>query len=69
MNTEPERQLFDAEALSKRWGVSKFSAIRLMKSGDLKSVTIGARRLVPLEEVKRAETYGVGKPRKSRKVV
>ena len=67
MNTE--RQLFDAEALGQRWGVSKYTAIRLMKSGELKSVTIGARRLVPLSEVERAEQFGVGKPRKPRKAV
>jgi hypothetical protein len=31
--------------------------------GELKSVTIGARRLVPLNEVERAEQFGVGHPR------
>ena len=62
---EIERQLWDAEALGQRWGVSKYSVIRLMKSGDLKSVTIGTRRLVARDEMERVERYGAGKPRKS----
>ena len=37
-----------------------------MKSGSLRSITIGARRMVPLNEVQRAEQYGVGKPRTRR---
>jgi hypothetical protein len=40
-----------------------------MKTGDLKSITIGARRVVGFDEVRRAETYGIGKARKSRKAV
>lgn len=63
----PERQLFDAAALAQRWGVSPFSVRRLMKIGSLHSITIGARRMVPLGEVQRAEQYGVGQPR-TRKV-
>lgn len=59
-----EKQLWDAASLEERWGISKYSVNRLMKAGELKSVTIGARRLVPLAEVERAEQYGVGKPRK-----
>ncbi len=62
----PERQLFDAAALAQRWGVSTFTARRLMKSGSLHSITIGARRMVPWNEVQRAEQFGVGRPRERR---
>jgi hypothetical protein len=67
-NTTPERQAYDANALSQRWGVSEFTARRLMKTGQLHSITIGSRRLVPLSEVERVERVGCGKPRKSQKV-
>jgi hypothetical protein len=60
------RQAFDAKALALRWGVSEFTARRLMKTGALKSINIGARRLVPLSEVERAEQFGCGKPRARR---
>jgi len=62
-----ERQAFDAKALAMRWGVSEFTARRLMKTGALKSINIGARRLVPLSEVERAEQFGCGKPRRNDK--
>jgi hypothetical protein len=62
-----ERQLWSVADLESRWGVSRYTVMRLMKSGELESITIGARRFVPLAEVRRAEQYGVGKPRKSQK--
>jgi hypothetical protein len=61
-----ERQTFDAKALALRWGVSSFTARRLMKSGALKSINIGSRRMVPLSEVLRAEQFGAGQPRTRR---
>lgn len=63
-----ERQAFDAKALAQRWGVSEYTARRLMhpKTGALKSINIGARRMVAISEVLRAEQYGVGKPRTPR---
>jgi hypothetical protein len=61
-----ERQAFDAKALALRWGVSEFTARRLMKSGALKSINIGSRRLVCIAEVLRAERDGVGEPRTRR---
>jgi excisionase family DNA binding protein len=62
---EPEKRLLSIERLAERWDLSKYSVRRLIVSGDLKSVTIGARRLVPLAEVERAEQFGVGRPRTS----
>jgi excisionase family DNA binding protein len=56
-------KLFSIERLAERWDLSKWSVRRLIVHGELKSVTIGARRLVPLSEVERAEQFGVGRPR------
>lgn len=68
MNTATaEPKLLNIERLAERWDLSKWSVRRLILNGELKSVTIGARRLVPLSEVERAEQFGVGTPRKARK--
>jgi excisionase family DNA binding protein len=63
MVQELERKLLSIERLAERWDLSKYSVRRLIVQGELKSVTIGARRLVPLNEVERAEQFGVGRPR------
>lgn len=60
-NDEPK--LLSIDRLAERWDLSKYSVRRLIVNRDLKSVTIGARRLVPLSEVERAEQFGVGRPR------
>jgi excisionase family DNA binding protein len=61
-----EPKLLSMDRVADRWGISKWSVRRLIVQGELKSVTIGARRLVPLGEVERAEQFGVGKPRQAR---
>jgi len=61
--TAEQHRLLGIERLAERWDLSKYSIRRLIVSGALKSVTIGARRLVPLTEVTRAEEFGVGSPR------
>ena len=63
MHEQQIKQLFSIERLAERWDLSKYSVRRLIIQGDLKSVTIGARRLVPLSEIERAEQFGVGRPR------
>jgi excisionase family DNA binding protein len=63
MTPTTEPKLFSIERLAERWDLSKWSVRRLIVHGELKSVTIGARRLVPLSEVERAEQFGVGTPR------
>jgi len=70
MSAENEKRLLGIETVAARWDMSKWSVRRLINDGELKSVTIGARRLVPLTEVERAEQFGVGQPRerKSRRV-
>jgi excisionase family DNA binding protein len=64
MSNESAKQLLSIDRLAERWDLSKYSVRRLIVKGELKSVNIGARRLVPLTEVERAEQFGVGKPRK-----
>ena len=66
MSAENEKRLLGIETVAARWDMSKWSVRRLINDGELKSVTIGARRLVPLTEVERAEQFGVGRPRKLR---
>jgi excisionase family DNA binding protein len=56
-------KLITIDALAERWSLSKWSVRRLIVQGVLRSVTIGARRLIPLSEVERAEQFGVGTPR------
>jgi len=63
MSVDSEKKLLGIETVAARWDMSKWSVRRLIMEGELKSVTIGARRLVPLTEVERAEQFGVGRPR------
>ena len=65
MTAAAEQKLFSIERLAERWDLSKQSVRRLILSGELKSVNIGARRLVPLGEVERAEQFGVGRARRT----
>jgi excisionase family DNA binding protein len=44
-------------------GVSPFSVRRLIASGCIRSVTIGARRLIPAHEIERVAREGAGTPR------
>ena len=63
MRNALEPKLLSIERLAERWDLSKYSVRRLIVQGELRSVTIGARRLIPLTEVERAEQFGVGRPR------
>lgn len=59
-----DRQLFSIQETADRWGVSHFTIRRLIDAGDIHSVTIAARRMVPRTELERCELMGtVGKPR------
>lgn len=48
--------------------VSPFTLRRLIVAGYVRSVTIGARRLIPVEEIERVLREGAGKPRRRRTV-
>lgn len=58
------QRLFPIPAVAQRWGVSSFTVRRLVMRGELPSVTIGARRFIHVDEVTKAESSGVGTPRK-----
>jgi predicted DNA-binding transcriptional regulator AlpA len=58
------QKLLPIPRVARRWGLSRATLIRLINRGDLKSVTIGARRFIHVAEVERAESGGVGTPRK-----
>jgi excisionase family DNA binding protein len=45
-------------------GVSVFTVRRLADRGELKTVNVGARRLVPVSELARVVASGVGKARR-----
>jgi hypothetical protein len=60
-----ERTLFGFAEVGKRWNVSPWTVRRAADRGDLKAVYIGARRLIPLVEIERAEQFGIGKSRKA----
>lgn len=52
-----------AEA-SRLLGVSIFTLRRLADADALRTVNIGARRLVPFSEIERVMQHGAGKPRR-----
>jgi excisionase family DNA binding protein len=60
------QQLFSIGRVAQRWGISRDTVRRLIDSSELRSVTIAARRLIPLSEIERAELLGVGSARKRR---
>jgi len=51
-----------AEA-SRILGVSVFTLRRLADAGAIKTVNVGARRLVPASELERVSQHGAGAPR------
>ncbi|MGA2333945.1 MAG: hypothetical protein ABSG08_01105 [Terriglobales bacterium] len=69
MSTTQETQLFSQASTARRWSVSKDHIARLIATGALRSVTIGARRLIPLSEIERCELHGCGIARKRRAAV
>jgi hypothetical protein len=58
--------LFGFGELSKRWTVSYDTLLRKAETGELKTIYVAGRRLVPLGEVQRVETQGLGGGRKRR---
>lgn len=55
------RGLLGVHEVAQRWGVSDFSIRRLIENGEIASVSVGARRLIPVEEVLRVERSGAKK--------
>ncbi len=61
---EISRTLLDFAEVGQRWGVSLWTVRRLVERGELPAINIGARRLISLREVERAEQSGIGVARK-----
>jgi hypothetical protein len=51
------------DRVAKAWGISIYGVRRLVASKAVRSVNVGARVMVPSEEVERVIREGVGTPR------
>lgn len=56
-------RLHSLQEAAEVWGISIYGVRRLVKSNAVRSVTVGARILVPADEVARVCRDGVGTPR------
>jgi hypothetical protein len=63
MKAEIKRRAFGFSEFAEMFGISRDSAKRAWKKGDLATITIGGRRLIPLAEIERIEREGLGIPR------
>jgi hypothetical protein len=61
---EISRTLFGFGELSKRWDVSADTLRRKAVTGELKTIYLAGRRLIPVGEVQRVEREGLGRGRK-----
>jgi hypothetical protein len=60
----PIRTLFGFSELEERWDISKDTLRRAAEAGELKTVYLLGRRLIPIAEVERVEREGLGSGRK-----
>ena len=58
------KTLFGMDECSNRWSVSKDLLRRLADEGVLTTVYLAGRRLVPIAEVTRIDTHGLGSGRR-----
>ncbi len=55
------RQVFrSVAAVASRWGVSRFTVIREIERGNLRSVRIGRRHMIHINELRRIEGQARG---------
>ena len=66
---EEKRSLFSFAILMGMWGVSRDLLARAAERGDLRTIYLAGRRMVPRDEVERIEREGLGKGRKYTKKV
>jgi excisionase family DNA binding protein len=59
-------QLVAISDSAQRIGVSTYTVRRLIARGEIASVNVGARRLIPETEIERIVTRGVGRARTKR---
>jgi predicted site-specific integrase-resolvase len=58
------RRAYGLKEFAHIFGVSHESVKRFARTGVLKTISLGGRRLVPAFEVKRIEKEGLGMPRR-----
>jgi hypothetical protein len=58
------KTLFGYGDVGRRWGISPWTVRRAVDRGELKAINIGARRMICLAEIQRAEQFGIGSPRR-----
>jgi hypothetical protein len=63
---EPTRRAFGFSEFARMFDISRDTAKRLAKSGDLRTIYIAGRRLVPLSEIERIEKEGLSNRRKAK---
>ena len=66
MTKEIQKRAFGFSEFAQMFSISLDSVKRLWKTGQLVTITVGGRRLIPLSEVERIERHGIGTPRKRR---
>jgi len=64
--TAQQKRAYGIGDFAQMFSISKDSAKRAITRGDLRTIVVGGRRLVPASEVARVEKEGLGKGRKAR---
>jgi excisionase family DNA binding protein len=60
------RRAYGIREFAELFGISKDTAVRAANRGDLRTIYLGGRRLVPISEVDRVEREGLGSARRAR---
>lgn len=56
--------LLQPNIVADRWGIGRKTIHRIIARGELRTVQIGARKLIHIDEILRAEKNGVGSRRR-----
>jgi excisionase family DNA binding protein len=64
---EPEAEFLSLAAFMQRTGVSLSTVYRMFEHGELRSVSVGRRRLIPASELARLNSAGAFRPYVKRK--
>ena len=60
------KSLFGIDESAQRLGISPHTVRRKIRLGEIYSITIGSRRLIPFSEIERIEKHGLGVSRRER---
>ena len=66
LKTMVAKSLFGINESAQRLGISPHTVRRRIRLGEISSITIGSRRLIPFSEVERIEQHGLGVSRRER---